>query len=219
MFDSVKCYDANLCFKVLEDGNTAVITIKSFVYYDRLEYFKAFVDECFQKINEKCITNLIFDHRGIGGGDPYCSSYLLSYLINKPVKYFDKAHPYYDKLKVLMNPAENAFKGKLFILIDNGGGSTSGHLNALIKYHKLGLFIGQETCATYTCNAASKNFLLGYTKLELSVAQITNVVDVKPLPKNRGIIPDFEIKPSLEDVVFGRDAVMDYALRLINGKK
>ncbi|WP_081670955.1 S41 family peptidase [Sporocytophaga myxococcoides] len=214
LYDSTKCLDANLCFSILEDKNTAVITIKSFVYYDRLDYFKAFVDDYFQKIKEKNISNLIFDHRGIGGGDPYCSSYLLSYLINKPIKYFDKAHPYYDKLKAPIGPATNAFNGKLFILIDNGGGSTSGHLNALIKYHKLGKFIGQETCATYTCNAASKNFVLSYTKLNLSVAQMTNVVDVKPMPKNRGIIPDYEIKPSLEDVIAGRDVVMDFALRL-----
>jgi hypothetical protein len=219
LLDSNRCRDASLCFAISEETNTAIISVKSFVYYDRPEYFRAFVDDCFHNIRKKNINNLIFDHRGLGGGDPYCSAYLLSYLIHKPVKYFEKAAPAYENLKAPLTPAKNAFTGKLLVLTDNGGGSTSGHLNALIKHHKLGLFIGQETCATYTCNAASKNFILNNTKLDLSVAQITNTVAVNSLPVNRGIIPDIEISPALEDLISGRDVVMEFALELIKQGK
>ena len=92
-----------------------------------------------------------------------------------------------------VKPAENNFKGRLFFLIDGHGFSTTGHLCALLKYHKLGTFIGTETGGTYTCNAAGRTIQLKNTRLLLEISRKSFVAAVTGLPKNRGIIPDFII--------------------------
>ena len=217
--DTIHCRDANLCFKIIKEKNTAIITIRSFEYYQQVDYFKKFVDDCFSTIQENKINNLIIDLRGGGGGDPNCSSYLLSYIIDKPIVYFNKEAKYYDNLKGNIIPNKKRFKGKPYILIDGGSFSSSGHLNALIKYHQVGIFVGQETGATYTCNAMVKNFILNHTKLSLDVAQGTYAVDIKPFPKDRGIIPDYDVQPKLNDIILGKDVVLDAAFRLILQKK
>lgn len=217
--DTIHCLDANLCFNLIKEKNTALITIRSFVYYQQVDYFKKFIDDCFIAIDENKIDNLIIDLRGGGGGDPYCSSYLLTYLIDKPIVYFNKEAKYYEDLKETINPNKKRFKGKPYILIDGGSFSTSGHLNALMKYHQVGQFVGQETGATYSCNAMVKNFTLNNTKLSLDVAQGTYAVDVKPFPKDRGIIPDYEVIPTLNDIISDKDVVLEMAFELITQKQ
>jgi len=78
--------DLNL--KILDNINTAVMTIKTFVYYSEREKFYSFVDTAFERIHKDNIRNLILDLRNNGGGDPFCAAHLLSYLESKPVKYF-----------------------------------------------------------------------------------------------------------------------------------
>ena len=34
-------------------------------------------------------------------------------------------------------------------------------------------------------------------------------------PKNKGILPDYEIKPTLNDLIEGKDIVMDYVYELL----
>ena len=43
---------------------------------------------------------------------------------------------------------------------DGGGASTTGHLCSLLKYNKIGTFIGEETGGTYACNDAHWSFHL-----------------------------------------------------------
>lgn len=83
--------DPNLNLEVDNDKNLAVITIKSFAYYQEKEKFYSFVDKAFEEINKSNIQNIILDLRDNMGGDPYCTSHLLSYLESKPVPYFAKA--------------------------------------------------------------------------------------------------------------------------------
>ncbi len=216
--DDANCIDPKLCFKILKKENTAIITIKSFAYYNNNEYFRKFIDKCFAEISDKQIPNLIIDLRDGEGGDPYCSSYFLTYIMNKPITYYRKGTPFYDNLTTPLFPAAKHYTGVPYILINKGGFSTHGHLNALLKYHKLGVFIGEETGATYSCNASVKEILLKHTNLTIDVAQVTYTVDTEEFPKERGIMPDVEVKPSLKDIIEGKDVVMDYTMQLIINK-
>ncbi len=53
-----------LGLEFLEDQSSAIITVKTFSYYDRVDYFRDFMDDAFLKIKNKGIKNLILDLRG-----------------------------------------------------------------------------------------------------------------------------------------------------------
>lgn len=57
----------------LDDGaGTAIMTIRSFAYYDNRDQFYSFVDDAFRTIRQRGIQNSILDIRGDDGG--CCSS-------------------------------------------------------------------------------------------------------------------------------------------------
>ncbi len=193
----------------------AILTIKSFNFYNQLDAFKRFVDESFAKIRKANIQHLLLDVRQNGGGDPFCSAYLLTYLASKPIPYF--AHPYdnYEPLARPLSLATDAFTGQLFVLTDGLCSSTTGHLCALLKAHQRGQFIGTETNGTYTCNDNSKTFYLANTGLLVRMARGTFQVAASNLPRFRGIIPDYRVEPTPVDWLQGNDPVMQFALQRV----
>lgn len=209
----------NLCLNTDLENSTARITIRSFAYYKKqLPVFKSFVDSCFQHINESQIENLIIDLRNNGGGDPFCGSYLLQYIADKPFTYFDKSVKWYGKLKKPIQPNPNGFKNKPYILINGKCFSTTGHFCSLVKENNFGIFIGDETGGTYTCNDFSKNYNLDNTDLMFRVATRIVKTTVSTLTNKHGIIPDHYIVPDIDNYLNNADTVLNYTLHLIEKK-
>jgi hypothetical protein len=204
-----------LTIDLLEEKKTAVIKISSFIYYDRVDYFKAFLDSAFLEIKDKQIENLILDLRGNDGGDPFCAIPLLSYLENEPVQYFIREYGKYAELVKLIPLSENHFSGNLFTLIDKRCGSTNGHFCALLKYHKIGKLVGSEGGATYKCNARTKEVILDNTKIMVYVAQETYAVAVEGMDKTKGVQPDYFVEQTYKDFLNGKDTVIELTLELI----
>jgi hypothetical protein len=207
--------DFTLDLNILEQSDTAVLTIRSFVYYEHPEKFNDFIDEAFAKINRLNIKNLLLDLRNNGGGNPFCTSHLFSYLIPEPLPYFAEEYRRYTRLASPIPLAENAFHGRLIILINGGCFSSTPHLCALFKYHKIGTFVGTEAGATYTCNGATREIKLSHTGFIAVVSRRSYAVAVDGFPDERGILPDHIVMPRIEDLIQGRDAQKDYALQLI----
>jgi hypothetical protein len=200
--------------------NTAVMTIDNFNYYDeKNKIFFSFVDQAFKKIKQENIHNLIIDLRGNGGGDPFCASYLLSYIEKEPIVYFSKPYGKYADLSKPIPLAENPYRGNLFIIIDGSNFSTTGHFCSLLKYHDLGTFIGQETGSTYSCNAAVLTFDLKNTGLILKLATGTFAAAVSGFSKDRGIIPHHKVQTNIKDIKNNRDTVLEYTLSLTERMK
>ena len=207
--------DFTLDLKILEQSDTAVLTIRSFVYYDNPEKFNDFIDEAFAKINRLNIKNLLLDLRNNGGGNPFCTSHLFSYLIPKPLPYFAEEYRRYARLASPIPLAEKAFQGRLIILINGGCFSSTPHLCALFKYHKIGTFVGTEAGATYTCNGATREIKLNHTGFIAVVSRRSYAAAVDGFPDDRGILPDHIVMPRIEDLIQDRDAQKKYALQLI----
>lgn len=205
-----------LLFEMVKEKKTAVMTIKSFSFYKNVEKFKKYIDESFAKIKKQGIEHLILDFRANSGGDPHCSSYLFRHVIKRPAPYFAKKYGSYAPLAEKLQPAENRFTGNLYILIDGGCFSSTGHLTSLLKYHGIGVFIGTETGATYTCNDNSTWITLKHTKLRLHLARGTFAAAVKNMKRSRGIKPDYHVVKSLDDYINGGDSVKDVAFKLID---
>lgn len=207
--------DFTLDLEILEQNDMAVLTIRSFVYYENPEKFNDFIDEAFAKIKRLNTKNLLLDLRNNGGGNPFCTSHLFSYLIPKPLPYFAEEYRRYARLASPIAPAANAFQERLIILINGGCFSSTPHLCALLKYHKIGTFIGTEAGATYTCNGATREIKLNHTGFIAVVSRRSYAAAVDGFPNDRGILPDHEVMPRIGDLVQGRDAQKEYVLQLI----
>ena len=210
----------NLDFTIKSSENLAVVTIKSFVYYDEnLPVFKAFIDSCFNQIKLQNIENVVVDLRGNGGGDPYCAAYLLQYISDKPFMYYKKGTTdSYKDLEKTIKPFKDNFSGNLYVLINSLCASTSGHLASILKYNNIGTLIGSETGATYSCNAHTINFKLKNTGINASVATKTYQTAVTGFEKDSGVMPDFPISRNLEEVLGKKDLEMEKVMELILDK-
>ncbi|MHC1780658.1 MAG: S41 family peptidase [Bacteroidales bacterium] len=203
----------HLSLNHLPDYNASVLRIATFGFYNDNKGFQHFIDSTFLNLKTMHVDNLIIDLRRNGGGDPFCSSYLLRYLANKPVEYFSKdVGSFYGNLTKPLESFENAFKGNLWILTDAGCMSSTTHFLALLKYHKIGKFAGSETAGNFRCNDNSKIFTLLNSGIQFAIARKTFSVAVEGQAKDRGIIPDFKIEQSLNDVINKTDATLNYVL-------
>ena len=178
--------------------------------------FKSFIDSSFNVIQTKNIENLVMDLCGNNGGDPFCASYLFSYLAPKELPYFPEPYGKYARLAEPLSLPQNNFQGNLFTLIDGSCFSTTGHFCALLKYHKIGKFIGTETGATFTCTGNVRYLNLHHTRLILGTAREQRYsVAVKNMDKKSGVLPDYPVERSQNDLVAGKDTVLNFALDLI----
>jgi hypothetical protein len=207
--------DQILKMDILNEYKAAIITISSFSYYDRVEFFKGFLDSCFTQIHDKHINNLILDLRGNDGGDPFCAVPLFSYLEKKPVAYFAEPYGRYAQFANPIPLANRKFEGKLYTLIDGRCFSTNGHFCALLKYHKIGKLVGSETGASYACNAATKTVRLDNSQIEIFISRKSFAAAVKNMDLSRPIMPDYHVKQTYRDFLEGKDTVMNYTLNLI----
>jgi hypothetical protein len=208
--------ESELSFRKVEGTHAGLLTINTFGYYDRVGMFKSFIDSVFREIKSNGMEELILDLRGNSGGDPFCASYLFSYLEHQPVPYFAAHYGQYDTLALPVPLAANHFDGELYILTDGRGFSTTGHFCALLKYHGLGTFIGGETGATYTCTGSVTYPTMEQTRIILGTARNRRyTVAVKNMDPGRGIIPDYPVRKTQEDLILGRDPVYEFALSLV----
>lgn len=217
---SVNSCSKDLCLEIAE-GKTAVLTIPSFNYYEWNNYpvFKSFLDSSMKVIENKKIENLIIDVRYNRGGSQHPGIYLLQHLMDKPFVYYSKAEfeGKTDKIygEDVIYPLKNRFKGKVYVLTDGNGTSTTGHFMSLVKAHNLGTIIGEELGSNQFCTAGQTLCRLKNTKLVISVANNTHISTATKLPDEKGILPDFFVTQSIDDYLNKVDAVKNYTLKLI----
>lgn len=195
--------------------NHAILTIPNFYTYQQAQ-FKVFSDELsffFDELKKKGIENLILDVRGNGGGDPNAGKLLLTYLLLSQFQYFNHdVTGTYSPLTQQSQINKNAFNGKLVILIDGLGFSTTGHLLSHLVDQNRGTLIGQESGGGYICNDRSKITRLSNTDIDINLPRFGFSTPVKRQTKGRGIIPDICLKYKIEDYLQHRDLEMQAAL-------
>ena len=220
IIDKNKTEKKELSFKITGEGNTALLTINSFGYYSEVNMFHSFIDSVFKVIKDKKIGNLIIDLRGNSGGDPFCASYLWAYLQPEPLPYFDDHYGRYDTLANQMFMPVNHFEGQLYTLIDGNGFSTTGHICGLLKYHQVGYFVGTEMGSTYTCTGNATYPPLDNTGIMVGTARVMRyTAAVKGMDPRRGIIPDFSVNYTQDDLIRGVDKTLSTALNIINNRE
>ncbi|MBN1940013.1 MAG: hypothetical protein JW843_10525, partial [Candidatus Aminicenantes bacterium] len=204
-----------LTLEFLDDRRTAVLTVKTFIYYDRVDYFREFMESSFRKLKEKGIENLILDLRGNDGGDPFCAVILYAHLEKTPAPYFAEPYGKYADLAGPVPLAENRFAGNLYTLLDGRCGSTNGHFCALLKYHGIGEFVGTPSGSTYICNAGSNpEITLEKTSLILTFGRSSFAAAVEGLDKAQPLRPDHPVQVTYRDFLAGKDVILEAALKI-----
>jgi hypothetical protein len=99
--------------------------------------------------------------------------------------------------------------------MDGGCFSTTGHFLSMIKYHQWGMLIGEESGGSYVCNGCIENYTLPNTKIILNCARCVYQANFHGFSRERGIMPDIEIRPKIEDLIENRDTVMRFVLKLV----
>jgi len=112
------------------------------------------------------------------------------------------------------------FGGRVAILIDGGSFSATGETTSAFHYYQKAVFFGEECGAGYYGNTSGfmVRATLPETRLQIMVPLILYTMAVDGYPKDRGLVPDFPVSPAIEDIMAGRDPVMDKALAYLEKK-
>ncbi len=115
-------------------------------------------------------------------------------------------------------PLQPNFTGDVFILINGRSFSATGEFTSIVHHHGRATFIGEECGAGYYGNTSGMMVMLQLPnsglRVRIPLVRYTMAVSGYE-PLDRGLIPDHHVEPTIEEVLTGRDAVMEYALQLI----
>lgn len=116
-------------------------------------------------------------------------------------------------------PYKNRFDGNLIILLDGQSFSVTTEFAARVQADGRAHFVGEETAGGAEVNSSGFFTILTLpnSKIDLGIPRLGfHMANLKPsMPKNRGIIPDYPVVPSAEDLLNGKDPVIEKALQLV----
>ncbi|MEO8088372.1 MAG: S41 family peptidase [Bacteroidota bacterium] len=224
--------DAIEYFRHDSAANTAVFTIKT---WDKANLKKE-IDYVFQQIRQKHIDNLILDLRDNQGGNSQPAIHLLSYLLNQPFEYFTSvksvaAHSEVTqtlksekwKMMGINHPQKTIYAGNLFVLINGGCFSNTGAFCLRLQFFKKGIFIGEETGGNKVVFSGvfglKEKIILPNTKIICDNANYQLIVTDLPDNTGHGVLPDYCVVPTIDNIINNQDVLMIEAYKLINQKK
>jgi hypothetical protein len=113
-------------------------------------------------------------------------------------------------------PSMPTFTGKVYILINGGSFSTTSEFLSHAHYRKRATFIGEESGGGYTGNTSGPSVLvkLPNTKLELGLPLMGYYMAVTGSPANHGVVPDYPVTYTIQELLEGKDKEMALALEL-----
>ncbi len=201
-----------------KEKETAIIKIKNFNFIrgnQNIDYFKKEIDTYIQKIKEGEIRKVVFDLRGNRGGNPQCTEYILSYIIDKEINFYENNELNKRRNRsIVVKPNTNAISDKaIYVITDGRCASATTQMLALIKHNQLAIVIGEETGGTYSTHPGRGTTALKNTKLAMQIGTERESVAVPELPLARGIIPNKIIEPKLPNIIENNDSIMNYIFK------
>ncbi len=119
-------------------------------------------------------------------------------------------------------PQRHPFTGNVYILTDGYSFSVTSEFAAIAHHNKRATFIGRETGGGYYGNTSGFFVVavLPNTGIEVATPQWDYHMAVSGYPyQDRGVLPDHEVVPTIDDILQKRDAEMEYTLDLIRKRK
>lgn len=116
-------------------------------------------------------------------------------------------------------PSENPlrFHGEVYVLIDSGTFSAATGFADIIKNYGIGTLVGEETGDLPASFSNAYYFKLPNTDLLAQVSHM-KVYGTGGVDTGEGVLPDIKVTTTVEDIIEGRDPVMDRVLEIIRNK-
>ncbi|WP_418514037.1 S41 family peptidase [Corallibacter sp.] len=114
-----------------------------------------------------------------------------------------------------------AFKGEVYLLIDEGVFSAGAWFSSFFKENKIGVIVGRESsghCGGTTAGMG-KIITLKNTQLQSNVCFIRDEYPIKNQVFGRGVIPNIEVPYTKKEVIDGEDIILEKTLSLIKAKQ
>ena len=120
-----------------------------------------------------------------------------------------------DFLKPFTPKSKYHFGGNVYVISNGICASACNTFLALVKTHKVGLIIGQESGGAFEDVDGRQriSFTLPYSNIFVSYPAWSMKLNTSGGDSNRGVIPDYEIKPTVDN---GIDEEKQFTLGLIN---
>lgn len=122
-------------------------------------------------------------------------------------------------------PKEPQFRGNIYLLINENVGSAASHFASLVKgFVENVIVVGVESVGGYYVHNGHVPFVyeLPHSKIKTQFS-IVHVVQDAPQkedqPEGRGIIPDYEVWPTLSDYFKQVDTQFDFVIKQIQSKE
>ena len=115
-------------------------------------------------------------------------------------------------------PQKNHFSGNVYVLINGASFSVTAEFAAVTHSLKRATFIGEETGGGYYGNNSGTFVIvtLPNSRLNVGIPMMAYYTKVSDYPHpDRGLMPDFEVKPKIADILQGKDPVLEFSLNLI----
>ena len=117
------------------------------------------------------------------------------------------------------SPLKNNYTGQVYVLTGGYSFSATTLFAAAVKGQKNVTIVGEETGGGYYGNSSGSflSFTLPNTGITGRIPLCKFVIEPKinTIPFGRGVLPDYEIQPSIKEYLSGYDNEMEYAKLLI----
>ncbi len=204
----------------------ALLKLPSFDYRKVNQYkvkSKKMYKTIFKELAEKKVNHLVIDLRGNTGGRNEFADDMVPYILNpeNTDSFFKKTTSWEGKQKTYKMPkaSKYAFQGTIYVLVNGKTYSAGSSLARFLKEYADAIIIGEETGTRYEGFSAGsiQSVSLPNSKLRIGIPRyhIFYPASGKQNTRNRGVLPDYEIIYSFEDIVQEIDLHFEKALTLM----
>ena len=203
--------------------------------------FLHFMDSAFTVISHNQINHLIIDNLS-GGGLTDLADSLMSYFTDKPYsmieKKLTKVSPltkefiedkrsegtiqdgyFIEEYPRHTSDRKNRFTGSTYILTGPLSYSTGTCFPAAAKCNQTAFIVGEESGQPLLSNGDANQFMLPGTKMTCITALSKVYMPGNNNDELRGVLPDYEVTPTLEDLLDDKEYTLEYTLKLIRENK
>jgi C-terminal processing protease CtpA/Prc len=179
---------------------------------------EAHIDEMIKKARK--YKAWIIDLRGNPGGSVETLKWFLGGIFDKEVMVGDRVTRDDSKPLVAKSKRQNAYSGKLVVLVDSKSASASELFARVVQLEKRGTVLGDQTAGA-VMESKRYSYKHGVETVVFYGASITDadliMTDGKSL-EHTGVTPDEFLLPTAEDLASGRDPVLTRAVELCGAK-
>jgi len=206
-----------ISFNYIDNMTFGVLKVPSFAIPDMDHYFQQ-LDSIFNDLKTTNTQNLILDLRDNSGGHPIFAAQLFSYLTEKDFIYFKRNDEVkeFEPLYNVMQPNRLNFRGNIYVFVNGGCLSTTGHLISLLKFNTNAIFIGEEPGSTFRCNDFSMQLHLPNTGIELNVPRVTFETSVTGFTLCHPFPIDYEVNNPVIKIINKEDAFLEMVRLIID---